>query len=106
MNEESIVPITLTQEEARNVLFVEGAVDIATAAELKQMLLSALENGRQLHVSFAAETELDVTAIQLFWAGAREASNRSIGFSLDGPLPQTVARALADGGVEKFPLSS
>jgi len=99
---EQRVPITIKQDEARTAMALEGVVDISVATELKQSLLEALGSGKELHVSLAAVTELDVTAVQLLWAAAREASAQGVAFVLDEPPPPAAARSLANSGLEEL----
>jgi len=94
------VPISIEQDEMRNSIALEGVVDISVAAELKQSLLEALGTGKELHVSLAAVTVLDVTAVQLLWAAAREATAQGVVFALDEPPPSVLSRSLANSGLE------
>jgi len=87
-------------------MVLEGAVDISVAAELKQSLLEALGAGKDLHISLAAVTELDVTAVQLLWAAAREAKAQGVAFVLDEPASPALARTLADSGFAELALAA
>ena len=100
------MPITTNKQDARNHMVLEDALDISAAAELKQSLLEALGSGKDLHISLAAVTELDVTAVQLLWAAAREAKSSNIAFNMDAPSPPAIARVLADGGFQEFPFTT
>ena len=64
----------------------------AAAAELKAVLLQALDSGKTVRVSLEAATYLDVTAIELLWAAEREAIKRGVGFTLAEPAPEGVLR--------------
>jgi anti-anti-sigma regulatory factor len=75
---------------------LEGSVDIQAAEELKRILLDALGGGRNVCVSLAALTDLDVTAFQLLWAARRDAG---ASFMLQGPLPEAVHRTLRELGL-------
>lgn len=94
------MPVTLEQNDAVNLIRLEGAVDISSAGELKQLQLLALETGGEMHVAVDRLTSLDVTAIELLWAAEREASKNDIGFSFDGSPPAEVVSALGEAGLE------
>lgn len=79
-------------------------IDIASAAELKSVLLDSLKAGKAVVVTLQADAGLDVTAIQLLWAAEREARSSGIGFTLDGEVPEPVATALKEAGFEGFPV--
>jgi anti-anti-sigma factor len=96
--------VTLDQSEALCVLRLEGEINIASAAELKRLLLQALASGRELRVDLEGATEVDVTALQLLWAGEREARGSGRGFTLAGRVPEEISAAVSDAGFEKFPL--
>ena len=81
---------------------MEGQINIASAAELKKLLLEALASGRELRVDLDLATDLDVTALQLLWAAERAARGASKGFTLSGRVPDEIAIAMAEAGFEKF----
>ena len=90
--------ITLEQTESLSVIHLEGAIDIASAAELKEALLKALEGGGEVRVSLDKlnklhkqdkqdkAASLDVPAVELLWAA--------------GQAPSEVLAALADAGLD------
>ena len=104
--------ITLEQTESLSVIHLEGAIDIASAAELKEALLKALEGGGEVRVSLDKlnklnkqdkqdkAASLDVTAVELLWAAGREAKKSGAAFSLVGQAPVEVSAALADAGLD------
>jgi anti-anti-sigma factor len=100
---ESGVSITLEQTESLSVIHLEGAIDIASAAELKALLLKALGGPGEVRVSLEKldqATGLDVTAVELLWAAGREAKKSGAAFSLVGQAPVEVSAALADAGLD------
>ena len=97
------VSVFLDQSETLCLLRLEGEVDIASAAELKKLLLQALASGNDLHVDVERATELDVTAMQLLWAAERAARGAGTGFTLVGRLPEEILAAASEAGLEKFP---
>ena len=67
------MPVTLEQKDALTLIQLEGAIDIGCAAELKELLMEKLKSGAAVYVSLESATGLDITAVQLLWAAAREA---------------------------------
>jgi anti-anti-sigma regulatory factor len=98
------MPVILEQHEEQCLIRLQSEVDIASAAELKKVLLQALASGLELRVVMEGATELDVTAWQLLWAAAREASRVGRKCFREGQLPQTIETMMKDGGFEEFPL--
>jgi anti-anti-sigma regulatory factor len=98
------VPVTLGQKDALAFIQLEGAVDISCAAELKELLIERLRTGKAVCVSLESTTVLDVTAVQLLWAAAREAQRVNVEFGYKGQAPEAVRRALAEAGIEEFPV--
>ena len=99
------MPIALEQAETQNVIRLEGAIDISSAAELKTLLQQALGAGKEVHLSLEHATALDVTAVQLLWAAGRQAKGTGIEFTLVGPVPEEISTALGDAGFESFLIS-
>jgi anti-anti-sigma regulatory factor len=83
---------------------VEGEINIASAAELKKLLLEALASGKDLRLDLGGATEVDVTTLQLFWAAEREARRLGVGFTLLGCVPEPISITLGIAGFEKFPI--
>jgi anti-anti-sigma regulatory factor len=96
------VSITLEQSESLSVIRLEEVVGIASATELKELLLKALSFGKEVRLAVDKATELDVTAVELLWAAAREARKTGVGFALSGQAPEAISAALADAGIELF----
>lgn len=102
------MPVILEQSEAQNLIRLEGAVDISCAAELKTLMLQALQSDKEVRISLENATDLDVTAMQLLWAAGREARVSGVGLTLTGPVPEQISAAIADAGLESLsiPLST
>jgi anti-anti-sigma regulatory factor len=98
------VGITFEHRDRSSVICLEGMIDIASAAELKTILLEALKSGKALCIALDHSTDLDVTAVQLLWAAEREARASGVEFSLAGPVPEPVSAALKDAGFDSFPV--
>jgi ABC-type transporter Mla MlaB component len=98
------VPITLEQSEAQCLIHLEGEICITVAAELKQMLVQALMEGKDLRMDLERATELDITTLQLLWVAEREAKKTSVGFTAAGRVPEEIRAAATAAGFEKFPV--
>ena len=95
--------VTLEQSEALNEIRLEGVIDISCAAELKALLLQALESGKTVRVSVEEAVDLDVTAFQLLWAAEREARGLGVEFAFAGRVAEHFSAELAHAGFESFP---
>ena len=100
------MPVTLDQGEAFCLVHLDGPVNITSAADLKKLLLQALESGKDLRVDLELATELDVTILQLLWAAERKAAGSGTGCTLSGRVPPGVSDAVLNAGFEKFPVPS
>jgi anti-anti-sigma factor len=94
--------IALEGSDAESVVRLDGAIDIASAAELKARLLEALSSGTGVRVSLEGARYLDATAVQLLWAAGRQARRSGVPFQLSGQLPDPLWAALADAGLQLF----
>jgi anti-anti-sigma regulatory factor len=90
------------QDAESKTIRLEGAIDIGCAAELKQALLEALAQGKELHVALNGATDLDVTAMQLLWAARRTAQQSGASSGVASEMPAPIAAALADAGIDLF----
>ncbi|MGO9575568.1 MAG: STAS domain-containing protein [Terriglobales bacterium] len=100
------MPITLAGSERMCVIRLEGEVNVASAAELKKLLLEALASQQQgeVRVDLKNASELDISILQLLSAAEREARASGKGFSLAGGVPEGIAAAVAEAGFERFPV--
>ncbi len=96
--------VTLDHGEADCLIHLDGEINIASAAELKTLLVEALATGKDLRVDLERATQLDITALQLLWAAERKAAGAGSQFTVAGSVPQELADATADAGFEKFPV--
>lgn len=96
------MPVSLEQSEARRLIRLEGAIDIACAAELKTLLLTALSSGGEVCVSLGGATGLNATSVQLLWAAERRAREEGIGFAFVGPVQESLSISLGDEGFNEF----
>lgn len=96
------VPVTLEREENRSTIRLEGDVGIASAAELKELLVQVLGADKRVRVSLQSVTDLDVTAVGLLWAARREAKAAQVAFAIEGPVPSMVLSRLLLAGFDEF----
>lgn len=88
------------------VIRVEGAMDVSCAAEMKEQLSAMLSTPGDVRLDLSQATDIDITAMQLLWAAAREAETNGISFHLDGDVPESIAWAVRDAGFENFPVAA
>ena len=98
------MPVTLEQKDALALIRLEGAIDVGCAAELKELLMEKLKSASAVYVALESATGLDITAVQLLWAAAREAQRVGVEFVFKGQTPEAVRCALAEAGIEEFPV--
>jgi len=96
------VPAILKENETSSLIRLEGVIDIASAVELKVLLLQALASGKEVCIALDGVKGLDVTAVQLLWAAGREAKASGAGFRFVGQVPSAVISSLRDAGIEDF----
>jgi anti-anti-sigma regulatory factor len=96
--------ITVERREKSTEICLEGVIDIASAAELKTILLDALKPDSTVRIALDAHVDLDVTAVQLLWAAEREARVAGVEFIFAGETPEPVSSVLKEAGFEKFPV--
>ncbi len=99
------MPATLDRGGCPLRINLEGAIDIACAADLKALLAEALSPGALAVISLAEDATLDVTALQLLVAAGRAASAAGSVLRLERPWPVTLRRTLAEAGFHQLPLS-
>ena len=99
------MPTALIETEARCVIQFKGDVDIASAAELKAMLIAAISSGKEVQIDLEGASDLDVTAVQLLWSAAREAGKAGSSFAAVH-VPEVVRSAVSEMGLPHFPPES
>jgi anti-anti-sigma factor len=106
LEERAAVPVTFDRSEAPGVIRLEGDIDIASAAQLKEVLLEALALRGEAQISLETATGIDITAVQLLWAAEREAKASGVVLALKGPVPETLRATLHEAGFESFPFTN
>jgi anti-anti-sigma factor len=92
----------LNDGETRCVIQFEGEVDIASAAELKAVVIEAISSGKELQVDLEHTTDLDVAVAQLLWSAARHAQTAGTSFAVLH-VSESVRGTLRDIGLGDFP---
>ena len=96
------MPATAEKKENSSLVRLEGAIDIASAAEMKSVLLNALASKKEIRLTIESATELDITALQVLYAAERDATKSGIPFALEGSLPDEISTAMSAAGLVKF----
>ena len=96
------MPATVEERENASLVRLEGAIDIASAAEMKSILLNALASSKEIVLTLEGATELDITVLQLLYAAERDAAKTGIHFVLEGSIPDEISAAMTEAGLVKF----
>jgi anti-anti-sigma factor len=99
------VPVTFDRRAEPGTIRLEGEIDIALAATLKEVLLEALAMMGEVRISLETATGMDATAVQLLWAAEREAKASGVVLALEGPVPEKLRTTLREAGFERFPFT-
>ena len=94
--------ITSAVNETQCVINLQANVDISDAADLKQALLDALLSHKKLCLDLTGVTDMDITAVQLLWAAARESRREGISFTVMGAVPEEITSTIRDAGFDAF----
>jgi anti-anti-sigma regulatory factor len=95
--------VTLEQSDQGCTVRLEGEINIGVAAELKKVLIEALKSKKPVRIEFEGATGVGVTGVQLLWAAEREAERAGVKFARMAGMPQAIAAAVAEAGLE-FPM--
>lgn len=90
--------VRLIQNGIESQVVLEGIVDIASAAEVKAVLSRGLAAGQPLIIHLEDIRYLDVTAMQLLWAAAREAKQTGMRVSFSGRSHEPASSLLSAAG--------
>lgn len=86
------------QSASAFTLPLDGALTIARAQAIVDLLTHALEGDRPLHIDCGQAVEVDLSVIQILISAARTASRRGLQLSLDAPRDGALHAALVRGG--------
>ena len=96
------MPATVEERENASLVRLEGAVDIASAVEIKSIILNVLASKKEIRLSLEDATEMDITAVQLLYAAERDAAKTGTSFALEGSVPDEISVAMTEAGLVKF----
>ncbi len=94
--EASLTP-TIDRDETSWRVRLEGELTLASAAELKSLLVEWLASGRDLQLDLESAGEVDITAMQLLWAAGRKAARAGNGIAIR--VSEAVEKAVAGRGL-------
>jgi anti-anti-sigma factor len=94
--------VSVEHQEAICVVHLDGEIAIPSAVELKSILLQALDSGKEIRLDLEKATELDISALQLFWAARRGAIDAGSRFTVARDAPEHILRGAVDSGFETF----
>ena len=91
----------ITQTNTGSVVEVEleGDFTIASSTQLKDELFRAFASGQNIRVSLERVGVLDITAIQLLWAAAREAELTEHSLTIAHPIPEPILACIREAGI-------
>ena len=93
--------LTIEQQENDSLISLDGMVNIATAEQLKVLLIEGLASGKNLLLDLKGAEEIDVATMQLIVAARREADRTQKIFVVQ---PSEAADQDArDIGFDRFP---
>jgi len=95
------MPVSLDQRESDCRIRLEGQITIASAAELKNLLVNWAATGKDLALDLTRAEEIDISTLQLLWSAAREAARtgRHVGCAAS---PAAISAAQS-AGFPEFP---
>ena len=91
---------TVEQTGVESEIRLEGAVTIAIAADLKQLLVEALAKRENLRVHVDQVSDLDVCGLQLIVAANRAWRQAGLAFTIAGTLPEQLREGLLGAGFD------
>lgn len=92
--------VTAEVLEDCSVIRVDGACSLASAGELKVLLVEWMASGKKLRLDLAGVEEIDLAALQLLWAAGREAERA--GAEIAVRMTEEVASVAREAGFERI----
>jgi anti-anti-sigma regulatory factor len=83
-----------------SVIRLDGACTLASAGDLKRLLVEGLASGKNLRVDLDGVEEIDLAALQLLWAVGREAERAGVGIAVR--VTEAVVSAARAAGFERI----
>ena len=94
------MPLSINRQQTLWLIRAEKECAIASAVELKNLLLEWLASGTALEFDLQSVTETDVTILQILWAAKRRAARE--GVSVVIRMSEETAAAAHHAGFESF----
>ena len=89
------------QNTTATLVRLSGEVTVSSATRLRAELLAAIASDGEIHVDLEQVEDLDVSAMQLFVAAAREAAAQ--GRTFQANVPAAIEFTVREVGFEDFP---
>jgi anti-anti-sigma regulatory factor len=83
-----------------SVIRLDGACTLASAGDLKKLLVGGLASGKNLRVDLGGVEEIDLAAMQLLWAAGQEAERAGVGIEVR--MTEAAAGAARAAGFERI----
>lgn len=93
--------VALEQHEQNCLIRLEGQVTLASAVELKALLLEWLASGKSLELDLAGAEEIDITTLQLLNVAVRDAGRSGVGILVRAS--HAVEAAVRNAGFDQIP---
>ena len=96
-------PIFITETSDHEVhLSIQGSASVQHAQEVSEAFVQLLSQHQDVRISFAAVTELDISAVQLTYALRQEVIRQGRQVSIDWPKQANLIELLEKSGIIKM----
>lgn len=95
-------PLKITNRKDRTMVTISGPMTVVQAVELKNGLLKAFESGKDVELSLAGLTEVDLTGLQLVCSSHKTSIQRGVRLSLAAPPPQPFCEIASLAGMQRM----
>lgn len=92
-------PIKITKKKDRTLVSVTGPMTVVLARELKEGLLNAFGVGKEVELSLAGVTEVDLTGLQLLCSAHRTSLTKGVRFSVADEQPAALTETAQLAGM-------
>jgi anti-anti-sigma regulatory factor len=98
--------VTVQRSEPDWVIRIDGQATLASAGELKALLLEWVAAGSNLQLDLGDAEDIDIPTMQLLWAAAREAARTGVEIRCGASSAvETAVRESGFGEAPGFPIS-
>ncbi|MGA8740043.1 MAG: STAS domain-containing protein [Terracidiphilus sp.] len=91
--------INVEDKNGRRCIRLDDVVDIAQAADLKEILIDAIGSFASVRVEVSGASAIDVTTVQLLWTALSHASSAGKDFAIEGRWNKEIERSLSGTGI-------